>query len=167
MRLQVCRLYTSSFVQLVSFFLLCSSSPEHHHVCRSPTDHMQVVMLANRGRYVWSARSLDPIGSAWTPLRPMGVAADVGPSTGVQLPSGRLAVSAHSGASVCPSQSYAACDSPTIVDATRSVLRHSFLRITAASASVVIGDASVSGFESRLKRLGCGVQSRWLCTAFR
>jgi hypothetical protein len=52
-------------------------------------------MLCNRGGRVFSSRSLDPLGSAWEPLNFTGITAAVGPTAGVKLPSGRLAIAAY------------------------------------------------------------------------
>lgn len=59
-----------------------------------------VQMLCNRGGEVWAARSLDVVGTKWEPLRYVGVGTPrhgvaVGPTPGVQLPSGRLVVSSY------------------------------------------------------------------------
>lgn len=54
-----------------------------------------VLMLCQRGGSMWTARSLDPLGAAWEPLRDSGLRVTVGPTPGVLLPSHRMVVAAY------------------------------------------------------------------------
>ena len=54
-----------------------------------------VVMLCQRGRHLHTARSLDDRGTRWEPLNDTGLAVTPGPTPGVRLHSGRLAVAAY------------------------------------------------------------------------
>lgn len=54
-----------------------------------------VVMLSKRHGRLHTARSLDPLGTAWEPLNDTGLEITPGPTPGVVLPSGRLAVAAY------------------------------------------------------------------------
>jgi len=54
-----------------------------------------VVMLCQRHGRLFTARSLDPLGTAWEPLNDTKLAIVPGPTPGVVLPSGRMVVAAY------------------------------------------------------------------------